>query len=82
MTALQQEDFALADEIEYLGYVALAECIRGSADHEEVDDYRRGIARMVEVMDTPGLIPYDAIATWEGGLWTKPYVEDDSWDEQ
>jgi hypothetical protein len=81
MTALQMEDFFLADDIEALGYGPLAESIRGSQDHEEVNDYRRGIARLVEVMDTPGLIPYDAIATWEGGLWTKPYVEDDSWDD-
>jgi hypothetical protein len=80
VTVMLMEDWILADDIEALGYGPLANCIREAGTHEEVNPYRRGIGRLVDVLDAPGLIPYSEIATWEGGEWLKPFSEDGSWD--
>jgi hypothetical protein len=67
MTAKLLEDWFFADDLEALGYRGLANCIRQAGTHEEVDLHRAEIARMVEILDAPGLPEYREIAAWKGG---------------
>ena len=55
MTAKLMEDHALADEVDSLGYVAIANAIRKAESHEAVDEWRAEIADLVEALDEPGL---------------------------
>ena len=67
MTAKLLEDWFFADDLEALGYRGLANCIRQAGTHEEVDRHRAEIARMVEILDAPGLPEYREIAGWKSG---------------